>query len=171
MDSITKERNRLRMQNKILARKLHQVCISHDHLAIKLQNAKVLVSDYDSVMLEVTARVVSAISTEEIETIYTEVNEKLLKKVSTPPPAKPKKSKPNKNNNIFDVFFGMNPSTTEDMIGIPMETHGGILDALQKLLDDIDKKITDQQNKDISNNDDSDEEDDLDKTDDLKPPF
>lgn len=79
---------RLEMQNKILASKLYQVCLSHDHLSVSLNRAGIPMTVTDQVMMETTKRIMSAKTPEEIETIYSESSGKIWKGIqpSTPKP-------------------------------------------------------------------------------------
>ena len=150
------------MQNSMLAQKLYQVCLSHDHLCATLRKNGTLPSKTDQVMMETTERVVAAKTTEEIETIYSEQSGKLLG--SSTPSSAP----------ITKVFFF--PKGT-DISG------KDLIEKINKMIADIDAQIDeitkegkgifgDEFDKGMDAIDDQDlPEDDLDRTDDLKPPF
>lgn len=121
---IEKRLRRLEMQNKILASKLYQVCLSHDHLSIALQRANVPMSNTDKCMMEATARIVKAKTPEEIETIYSESTKNIFKGKIVE--AKPKKS-------VNEVFFFPFQADSGDK--------GDFLADLERLISDINEQI------------------------------
>ena len=160
---IEKRLRRVEMQNKILASKLYQVCLSHDHLSIALQRANVPMSNTDKCMMEATSRIVKAKTPEEIETIYSESTKKIFKN-STFKETKPKKP-------INEVFF------------FPFQTDTGntsdFLADLERLIADINKQINGLSPKDkelyeqgmADDVDDKDLPEDPDDRTDTLPPF
>ena len=147
MDDITKikrQNGRLKMQNELLTQKLYQACISHDHLSIKLQNAKVEMSPHDMHMVEATSRIVKAMSVEEVETIYSEITQEIFKKKQQKRPPSPPKTK-TKKVVFFDDFtdiselFGFTEPTKSK--NIP-DTHKSLMDAIESLINGIDQQIS-----------------------------
>ena len=125
---------RLEMQNKLLASKLYQVCLSHDHLSVVLQRAGVPMTNTDTCMMEATARIVKAKTPEEIETIYTESSSKVWK-------GKLKEHKPKPKTGVNEVFFF--PYTAGNTA-----TDGDFLADLERLIADINQQIQDLSPKD-----------------------
>jgi len=121
---IEKRLRRVEMQNKLLASKLYQVCLSHDHLSIALQRANVPMSNTDKCMMEATSRIVKAKTPEEIETIYSESTKKIFKGkiVET----KPKKSV----NEVFFFPFQAGTGNTSDFLA-----------DIERLIADINEQI------------------------------
>jgi hypothetical protein len=163
LKELRRENARLKMQNAILSQKLYQVCLSHDHLSVSLNRANIPMSYTDKVMMETTKRIMTAISPEEIETIYTDSTAKMftggLPKINKPISGVQK---------VF--FFNQNSNIGENLI-----------DMLNKMIVDIDKQIKhlSAEDKELYEKgmaedglDDRDlPEDPMDRNDDLKPPF
>jgi len=121
---IEKRLRRVEMQNKILASKLYQVCLSHDHLSIALQRANVPMSNTDKCMMEATSRIVKAKTPEEIETIYSESTKKIFKgKIVETKPKKPV-------NEVFFFPFQADTGNTSDFLA-----------DLERLISDINEQI------------------------------
>ena len=165
MDEITqikRENGRLKMQLELLKQKLYQVCLSHDYIAGKFLGLGLPMTKNDSAMMEATSRIVKATSTEEVETIYNEMSRQLWKDKFGANPG----LKPNKTDHVQKIFFF---GDANEQTGL----HQTIMDAIQNMINDIDKQIKSMESQDKGFSiDDSDEpEDPLDKTDDLKPPF
>jgi hypothetical protein len=121
---IEKRLRRVEMQNKMLASKLYQVCLSHDHLSIALQRANVPMSNTDKCMMEATSRIVKAKTPEEIETIYSESTKKIFKgKIVETKPKKPV-------NEVFFFPFQADAGNTSDFLA-----------DLERLISDINKQI------------------------------
>ena len=121
---IEKRLRRVEMQNKILASKLYQVCLSHDHLSIALQRANVPMSNIDKCMMEATSRIVKAKTPEEIETIYSESTKKIFKgKIVETKPKKPI-------NEVFFFPFQADAGNTSDFLA-----------DIERLIADINKQI------------------------------
>ena len=122
---IEKRLRRLEMQNKLLASKLYQVCLSHDHLSIALQRANVPMTNTDKCMMEATSRIVKAKTPEEIETIYSESTSKIFKN-GTLQETKPKKPV----NEVFFFPFQGDMSKSDDFLA-----------DLERLIADINEQI------------------------------
>lgn len=121
---IEKRLRRVEMQNKMLASKLYQVCLSHDHLSIALQRANVPMSNTDKCMMEATSRIVKAKTPEEIETIYSESTKKIFKgKIVETKPKKPI-------NEVFFFPFQADTDNTSDFLA-----------DIERLISDINEQI------------------------------
>ena len=149
MDDITKikrQNGRLKMQNQLLTQKLYQACISHDHLSIKLQNAKVEMSPHDMHMVEATSRIVKAMSVEEVETIYSEITQEIFKKKQQKrPPSPPKTNKVVFFDDFADIseLFGfVEPTKSKSTT----DTHKSLMDAIESLINGIDQQISNIEN-------------------------
>ena len=119
---------RLEMQNKLLASKLYQVCLSHDHLSVVLQRAGVAMTNTDTCMMEATARIIKAKTPEEIETIYSESTGKIFKGGNIIKEAKPKPSK-----GVNEVFFFPWDGTTN--------MKDDLIDKIEQMIQDMNKQI------------------------------
>jgi len=159
---IEKRLRRVEMQNKILASKLYQVCLSHDHLSIALQRANVPMSNTDKCMMEATSRIVKAKTPEEIETIYSESTKKIFKgKIVETKPKKPI-------NEVFFFPFQADAGNTSDFLA-----------GIERLIADINKQINGLSPKDkelyeqgmADDIDDKDLPEDPDDRTDTLPPF
>jgi len=158
--NLEKRMRRLEMQNKILASKLYQVCLSHDHLSVSLNRAGAPMTVTDQVMMETTKRVMTAKTPEEIETIYSESSKRLWKGVKDD--SENTEPSQEKDNVIKKVWFFKNDLTAKDLI-----SH------IEKMMQEIDEHV-----KELSKEDqalyeeekqfgDADDED----GDTMKPPF
>jgi cell division septum initiation protein DivIVA len=161
MKQIQRENGRLKMQLDLLKRKLYQVCMSHDYLTGKFRGLGLPMTTSDTTMVQTTARIMKATSTEEVETIYNEAQKSLWEtKFGSPTPKQ-------KQDPVQKVFFFGTPGEGLDL------THDSIRGAIEKMISELDKHIKGLENKenDFSIDDSDEPEDPMDKTDDLKPPF
>jgi hypothetical protein len=158
---LEKRLRRLEMQNRLLASKLYQVCLSHDHLSTTLQRAGIPMTNTDKCMMEATARIVKAKTPEEIETIYSESSSKIFKgNFTSEAPAKPTKT-------VSEVFF------------FPFAGKDDLISKIEKMISDIDEQIKGMSREDqelyekgmADDVDDKDLPEDPDDVSDLKPPF
>jgi len=100
---------RLEMQKKLLASKLYQVCLSHDHLSTVLQRSGITMTNTDRVMMETTKRIINAKTPEEMETIYSESSGKIFKGM---PPMQEEKPK----SGIQKIWFFPQDTAAKDLI-------------------------------------------------------
>ena len=165
MKQIQRENGRLKMQLDLLKQKLYQVCLSHDYLTGKFRGLGMPMTASDTTMVQTTARIMKATSTEEVETIYNEAQKSLWEtKFGSPTP----KPAPKQNQDpVQKVFFFGSPMEGMDL------TQDSIMGAIERMISELDKHIKGLENKenDFSIDDSDEPEDPMDKTDDLKPPF
>jgi hypothetical protein len=151
---LEKRLRRLEMQNRLLASKLYQVCLSHDHLSIALQRANVPMSNTDKCMMEATSRIVKAKTPEEIETIYSESSSKIFKGVVPDAPKSP----------VNKVWFFKENKASKDLI-----------EQIEQMIADIDAQIQGMSKADQElyqeGLDDQDLPEPPEDENDLKPPF
>jgi hypothetical protein len=159
LKGLQRENGRLKMQLELLKQKLYQVCLSHDYITGKFRSLGIPMTSGDNSMMEATGRIMKATSTEEVETIYNEMSKRLWKDKF--------ESKPKKSGFVEKVFFFPTEGESIDSV------HGSIMDALQKMISELDAQISKMEGQDsgFSLDEREEPEDPMDRTDDLKPPF
>jgi hypothetical protein len=163
LTKLNRENGRLKMRLDLLQRKLYQVCLSHDHLSACLNRANVPMSFVDRTMMQTTKKIMTAFTTEEVETIYNEASGIILGKNN------PNRSKKQIIKQVF--FFGDHEKKDlgEDLIA-EIEKMIADIDEQIKNLSDEDKKLYEQGLEEEILDDRDLPEDPLDEND-LKPPF
>lgn len=156
LKGLQRENGRLKMQLELLKQKLYQVCLSHDYIAGKFRGLGIPMTSSDTAMMEATSRIMKAMSTEEVETIYNEMSKRVWKEKFEP--------KPKKNSFVEKIFFF--PTEGQGSDGV----HNSIMDALEKMITEMESQIRRIEREENGFHDDE-PEDPMDKTDDLKPPF
>lgn len=158
--SLQRENGRLKMQMELLKQKLYQVCLSHDYIAGKFRTLAIPMTGSDTAMMEATSRIMKATSTEEVETIYNEMSKRLWQDKFQPKP------KPKRSGFVEKVFFF--PTEGEGSESL----HGSIMDALEKMIQELDEQIKRVQSGESDIADMGENDPDADRTsEDLRPPF
>lgn len=162
---LRRENGRLKMYLDLLQRKLYQVCLSHDHLAACLNRANVPMSFVDRTMMETTKQIMTARTSEEVETIQNDATGKILGKNNSD------KYKKGVIKKMF--FFGDSHEAKElgEELIAEIEKMIADIDEHIKNLSDQDKKLYEEGLVDNELDDRDLPEDPMDRNDDLKPPF
>jgi len=167
INQLRRENGRLKMQLELLKQKIYQVCLSHDHMSVCLNRAGIPMTRTDKAMMEATTRIMKARTTEEVETIYSDMTGKIFSGAI---------DDTHKKSVIGKVFFFGNgkhlneKDLGEDLIS-QIERMIADIDAQIKNLSPEDKELYEKGMMEPDIDDRDLPEDPMDRTDDLKPPF